>query len=366
MKNKPLKVYFLAITVLILGGCGGGLSSTPPDSTSSAEQAALVSDAVVTIVAGAYSQTIEEEAGLGSVSVISSSLVNVIKADGITEATSCTAGSVPSFVDESAVTSLVVAGSSGSCVVMRETNDDENITFKVNCEGYDSGNGVLLDGIFWVVSDAYGSMRITSDGLTYTTDGNECPLILNMTVSGSGNTATASGCISDCGSAFTIANRTQEVAGYCAGSAVSGFESMFSGSCTYPGGDAEPAEGETFSYADIEAYLLEGDRSDEAQLCLFVAICHIDGINDCITMDQVESAGELCGLDEEVSCNANLAGGEGCPLVDEEANCGNSYMMGIRDGEYGARNCSWIEIEEDGIPTGEHSCSWGVDTCNLE
>jgi hypothetical protein len=362
MKNNNgyfLKVCFLTISILVLAGCGGGSSSAPapdpdPEPTSSAEQAALASDAVVATVIGFYSTAVEVRMAEGSISVIEPS-VGVIKADGITEASSCAEGTPPSFVDiEHAVESTVQGASGGSCIATGEfveIDDETVLTAKLDCTLYDDGNGLVLDGVFWMRSDEYGNISVTSDGLTSTTDGNECPLIINMTVSGSGNTATAGGCISECGSAFTVANRTQEVAGYCAGSAVSGFSSVFGGSCTYVDG-TEPGGDDTFSYANLMS-IMEGESvSDDEQLCFLIMACHIDGVGDCLTVAQVEVAQGLCGdSGGGDSCNAQSALEEGFECADYDASdvCEDHYETTVfegndeNDANEGTRNCVWTE-----------------------
>jgi hypothetical protein len=359
MKNNNgyfLKVCFLTISILVLAGCGGGSSSVPapdpdPEPTSSAEQAALASDAVAATVAGIYALSVEEGHAEGSVSVITPS-VGLVKASGVTEASSCAEGDEISFQSESQSSGDIEGTSGGSCTLTGEfveIDGEAALIAKTVCTGYDNGDGLVLDGTFWMRSDLYGNITVVSAGLTSTTGGNECPLIINMTVSGSGNTATAGGCISECGSAFTIANRTQEIAGYCAGSAVSGFENMFSGSCTYVD-ETEPDDDDTFSYEHLLNFMDEESADD--QLCVFMMLCHVDGIGDCFTMAQVDTAADLCDLSGGSggggdTCNDELAPSESgdCFQYVDEAACTSHYEVTDYEGETGTRNCAWTEEE---------------------
>ncbi len=129
-----------------------------------------------------------------------------------TATSSCTDGGA-SAISSPNFSATITGGGGGTCTIGGSGSGDPlSFTAFVDCSNYttedDDGTTVVLDGGLGAtgtfISATNLSFSLGSDDLTSTIDGTLCSVDINATTTFSGSTATASGCLSVCGSAFTV------------------------------------------------------------------------------------------------------------------------------------------------------------------
>lgn len=146
-------------------------------------------------------------------------VVNVMKhAIEFTPTASCPGGTVPNPTGGS---DTIFGFEQGGCDVDFDNTAmglDNDLSIKMECTGYDDGEGAILDGTIGYEAEvdgtnADGNYDYTSGTLSSRVDGNICDIVLNFGISaitlGNTLTITANGCVVACDQPFTVSGTEQ-------------------------------------------------------------------------------------------------------------------------------------------------------------
>ena len=202
------------IIALPYSGCGGG-GSGGDSGVESAGTTTQVGTATTAALSASIS-VLQAIASSGSgLTVSDAENLRIIQAD-VTTTDSCAAGTLPS--PSGTFSGTITGETAGSCSYAADQNDT-TYTVLLDCIDFNNGDGAAMDGNIGLSSmgdQQSGTDTITSEDLTLTfdSDGTSCDVVLNMTVTRACNSATVSGCMNVCNSAFIISS-TETLEDFC-------------------------------------------------------------------------------------------------------------------------------------------------------
>lgn len=212
VKSQPATLFALSLFLTLsnmagTGGCGGS------SGTGTATQGDTA--AVACLTAGFSSFDLGVETTSLSLAGKRSQLVNLLKKTiSVSKGGSCDEGSIPSptgtlFSETLNGTDFTPSGS-GSCSVTADSTETGK-SILMSCLDMNGGagtGGATINGKIGLtgsVSDSATTIQVGSQSLTMTfEDGTECTVLLDLTSTLSGGTASVSGCLSVCGTVFTL------------------------------------------------------------------------------------------------------------------------------------------------------------------